>query len=120
GHHGVERRVPELAVVLEPPGRFPEWLGPETEPVLAPANAAAHQAGPLQHLHVLRDPVERDGEAAREAADVELAPRQDPEDGPAGRVGDGRVDPAQSGRCLRGTWPERRYHSPEPEDIIDG
>ena len=27
-----EPRVPELAVVLEPPSRFPERLGPETEP----------------------------------------------------------------------------------------
>src|SRR5437773_6593657 len=26
-----EPRVPELAVVLEPPSRFPERLGPETE-----------------------------------------------------------------------------------------
>src|SRR5205823_8836127 len=70
----VEPRLPELAVMLEPAGRLPQRLGPETEPVLAPADAAAYQPGSLQHLHVLRDPVERDGESAREAADVELPP----------------------------------------------
>ncbi len=106
--------------VRKDPRRSPVALVPVTmpEPVLAPADATAHQSGPLQHLHVLRDPVKRDGESAGEAADVELAPRQDPEDGPAGRVGDGRVDPVQPGtvrggrgRRLRGASSEHRYHS---------
>src|SRR2546426_1620087 len=76
----IEPRAPELPVMLEPAGRLPQRLGPETEPMLAPADAAAHQSGALQHLHVLRDPVKRDGESAREAANVDLAPRQDRED----------------------------------------
>src|SRR2546426_6224331 len=81
-------------------GRLPQRRGPETEPVLAPADAGAHQSGSSQHLHVFRAPVKRDGEAACDAADVQVASRQGREDGAAGGVGDGRVHPVQPG--LRG------------------
>src|SRR5437867_6869746 len=91
----VEPRFPELAIVLEPPGCLPQRLGPEPEPVLAAADAAANQSRALQHLQVLRDRIEGNREPARAAADVALTPRPDAENGAAGRVGDGRVHPVQ-------------------------
>src|SRR5690242_2605553 len=70
--------------------------------MLTPADPSAHQPRPLQHLHVLGDPVERDREAALEGADLKLAPRQRRENVAARGVGDGAVDPVQLGGVLSG------------------
>src|SRR2546428_936623 len=89
----VEPRFPELAIVFEPPGCLPQRLGPEPEPVLAAADAPANQSCALQHLQVLRDRIEGNREPARDAADVALTPRQDAENGAAGRGSDGPAHP---------------------------
>src|SRR6266700_1551770 len=99
---GVEPGIPVRALPRQPARRRVQWPGPEAQPVLAAADAARHQPGALQHLHVLGHRVERHGKAPRESTDVHLSAGERGEDGAPGGAGDGAIDLVQpAGTGLR-------------------
>src|SRR4051794_19980745 len=74
--HGVERRLPDLPVQLEPAGRGLEAGAVEAERVPTPANPARDDPRLLEHLEVLRDRRLRDGDASRRLADARRPPHE--------------------------------------------
>ena len=63
--------------------------------MLPALDRALHQSGPLQNLHVLGDPVERNGEPFRQPPDVDLSLRQDTQDRATGRICNSAIDLVQ-------------------------
>ena len=63
-------------------------------------NRTLDEARPLEHLDMLRDPVERHREAVREAADGDVAAGEDGQDRATRRIRERAVDLVERG-CAR-------------------
>ena len=83
--------------MLQPSRCLLHRLGVEPEPVFPSLDGALHQAGPLQHLHMLGDPVERNGEPLRQRPHVGLSFSQYAKDGSTGRICKCAIDLVQHG-----------------------
>src|SRR5262245_51816842 len=84
----VEALFPEMAVVLEPIGRFLERHGIETAGSPLGLAAADDQAGAFQHLQVLGDRRAGYVEGLCQFGNRSRSERQPSENGPAGRIGE--------------------------------
>jgi len=101
---GVELRLPEPTVALDPLVRGLERGGDEAEVVNAAGLSAGQEPGALEDVEMLRDGRERHSERLGDLGDRGVRSLRDaPEDGAAGRVREGC-----EGRVERGIAIDRR------------
>ena len=63
--------------------------------MFASLNRALDESRPFENLHMLRDAVERNREAAGQTPDVDVAACEHREDRAAGRIGNSTIDSVQ-------------------------
>src|SRR5205807_2774100 len=102
----VEAVAPEPLVVGGPARDAPDRLRIEGDTVLAAGPGAPHQPRALEHLHVLRDGVERHVEGLGEVGHARGALRQPLDDLSARRVRERRERAVENGGHIFNRWVE--------------
>lgn len=97
---GVQADLPELAVVLQPRRRLLEGLDLHAAVVLPADNVAVDEPGAFEHLHVLRDGVQRHGKPPGDLGDGGRSPAERHQDGAPGRIRDRREHAVQHDRLM--------------------
>jgi len=112
---GVELPLPEVAVARDPEGGVPHGAARETAPVHPAVLLASEKPRPFEHPEMLRDGGKRDIERFGQPRHRRLAAGQSSEDGPAGRVRQGRKSRVEGAGLILNHMV--KYISPGPRPV---